>query len=206
MTWCLTAPSQYLSQCWSAIIEVLWYSLEGNFTGSAQATVAQATVLYIEIDIFALKLSRSNLKLSRGIFQELCSYFKLVEFCCILVLLTSVHTLQDYVWRKMRVFFIANWFWACFNIISANEKCCFLYKSFSHWPRLSCHKKGRCWSVFSINLIYQIPNSITFPTNDDLCSYINTYIMTSLIFSRCLMQVSFHKFIFAVMPVIEKYS
>ena len=99
--------------------------------------------------------------------------------------------------KKKEVFFIANWFWACFNIISANEKCCFLYKSFSDWLRLSCHKKGRCWSVFSINLIYQIPNSITFPTNDDLCSYINTYIMTSLIFSRCLMQVYFHKFIFA---------
>ena len=36
MDWHLMAPSHYLKQCWLIIIEVLWHSPEGNFTGNAQ--------------------------------------------------------------------------------------------------------------------------------------------------------------------------
>ena len=32
MAWCLMAPSHYLNQCWPLITEVLWYTLESNFT------------------------------------------------------------------------------------------------------------------------------------------------------------------------------
>ena len=32
MSWCLTAPSPYLNQCWLIISEIFWPSLEGNFT------------------------------------------------------------------------------------------------------------------------------------------------------------------------------
>ena len=33
------APSHYLNQCWPMTREVLWHSLEGNFTGNAQDTL-----------------------------------------------------------------------------------------------------------------------------------------------------------------------
>ena len=36
MACCLTAPSHYLNQCWLIIIEVLWHSPHGNFTGNSQ--------------------------------------------------------------------------------------------------------------------------------------------------------------------------
>ena len=36
MTCCLTAPSHYLYQCWLIFNEVLWHSLEGNYTGDTQ--------------------------------------------------------------------------------------------------------------------------------------------------------------------------
>ena len=36
MACCLTAPSHYLNQSWLIIMEVLWYSLEGNFIGDTQ--------------------------------------------------------------------------------------------------------------------------------------------------------------------------
>ena len=35
MACCLSAPSHYLNQCWLIIVEVLWHSPEGNFTGNA---------------------------------------------------------------------------------------------------------------------------------------------------------------------------
>ena len=39
MTWCLMAPSHYLNQCWLLISEILWYSLESNFTARARAAI-----------------------------------------------------------------------------------------------------------------------------------------------------------------------
>ena len=36
MVWCLMAPSYRLYQCWLIILEVLWHSAEGNFTGTFQ--------------------------------------------------------------------------------------------------------------------------------------------------------------------------
>ena len=38
MAFCLMAPSRYMNQCWLIIREVLWYSPEGNYTGTAQDT------------------------------------------------------------------------------------------------------------------------------------------------------------------------
>ena len=38
MACCLTAPSHYLNQCWVLIREVLWHSLESNFTIRTQIT------------------------------------------------------------------------------------------------------------------------------------------------------------------------
>ena len=35
MTWCLTAPSHYLNQCWLIIRGVLWHSSENSFAGIA---------------------------------------------------------------------------------------------------------------------------------------------------------------------------
>ena len=51
MACCLMARSHYLSQCWLLISEVLWHSLESNFTANAQATI-----LYNELKIILLKL------------------------------------------------------------------------------------------------------------------------------------------------------
>ena len=38
MTWCLTAPSHYLNQCWLLNSEIPWYSHESPFTANAQST------------------------------------------------------------------------------------------------------------------------------------------------------------------------
>ena len=35
IAWCLTAPSNYLNQCWLIISEVLWHSHEENFIENA---------------------------------------------------------------------------------------------------------------------------------------------------------------------------
>ena len=39
MVCCRQAISHYLNQCWLFIIEVLWHSLESNFSASAEATI-----------------------------------------------------------------------------------------------------------------------------------------------------------------------
>ena len=39
MACCLTAPSDYLNQCWLPISQALWHSPENSFTARAQATI-----------------------------------------------------------------------------------------------------------------------------------------------------------------------
>ena len=55
MAWCLTAPSQYLNQCWLLICEVLWHSPESDFILSASIAT-----LYDDFENYTFKITATS--------------------------------------------------------------------------------------------------------------------------------------------------
>ena len=46
MACCLTAPCHWINQCWLPISQVLWHSIESNFTGSGPAAILYEFICY----------------------------------------------------------------------------------------------------------------------------------------------------------------
>ena len=55
MTWCPTAPSHYLIQCWLPISEVLWHSSDSSLSVNAQVTI-----LYNEFENYTFIITATS--------------------------------------------------------------------------------------------------------------------------------------------------